>query len=189
MAYENGKVDLDRYSRRNKELEEAKALIMAEHQSAIASMGQDALILDNPDTVLAYTQELAEFLRSEEKQRCRPWLQSFIKCIWVEPGRGMVRYKIPLPGGSRFAGQTKRTFELGEKVRRSARSAPPTRGSSQSEDLVIRGVKSFPPTRGSSCSLDLVFQAADRLPRPRGDHPFVGPGLRCNTEISPQMRG
>ncbi len=127
MAYENGKVDLDRYSRRNKELEEAKALIMAEHQSAIASMGQDAIILDNPDTVLAYTQELAEFLRSEEKQRCRPWLQSFVKCIWVEPGRGMVRYKIPLPGGSRFAGQTRRTFELGEKVRRSARSAPPAR--------------------------------------------------------------
>ena len=128
MAYENGKVDLERYGKRNQELEDAKGLILAEHQRAMASKGQDAIILDNPDTVLAYAQELAEFLRFEERQRCRPWLESFIKCIWVEPGRGTVQYRIPLPSGSRFSGQTRRTFELGEKVRLSARSAPPTRG-------------------------------------------------------------
>ena len=128
MAYENGKVNLERYGRRNQELEDDKGLILAEHQNAIASMGEDAVILENSSTVLEYTRELNEFLRSEEKERCKPWLESFIRCIWVEPGRGIMQYRIPLPGGSRFEGQTRRTFELAEKVRVSTRSAPPTRG-------------------------------------------------------------
>ena len=128
MAYENGEVDLERYGKRNRELEDAKSRIKAEHQKAEDTMDQGAIILENPSTVLAYIQELNEFLRSEEKARCKPWLESFIKCIWVEPGRGAVQYRIPLPGGSRFAGQTRRTFELGEKIRRSTRAAPHSRG-------------------------------------------------------------
>ena len=189
MAYENGKVDLDRYSRRNKELEEAKALIMAEHQSAIASMGQDALILDNPDTVLAYTQELAEFLRSEEKQRCRPWLQSFIKCIWVEPGRGMVRYKIPLPGGSRFGGQTKRTFELGEKVRRSARSAPHTRGWTLRSRTQPRQMLGSPAHAGIDRMVPPKLRFCFWFPRGSGDHPELGENRHRITWKTPQERG
>ena len=128
MAYENGEVDLERYGKRNRELEDAKSRIQAEHQKDKDTTGQTAIILENPATVLAYTQELNEFLRTEEKTRCKPWLESFIKYIWVEPGRGTVQYRIPLPGGSRFSGQTRRTFDLGEKVRRSTRSGPPTRG-------------------------------------------------------------
>ena len=127
-AYENGEVDLERYGKRNRELEEAKTRIMTEHQKAMATMDQGAIILENPGAVLEYAQELNQFLRSEEKARCKPWLESFIKCIWVEPGRGAVQYRIPLPGGSRFSGQTRRTFELGEEIRRSTRAAPPTRG-------------------------------------------------------------
>ena len=127
-AYENDDVDLERYGKRNRELEEAKTRIMAEHQKAMATMDQGAIILENPGDVLAYTQELNQFLRSEEKTRCKPWLESFIKCIWVESGRGTVQYRIPLPGGSRFSGQTRRTFELGGGVRRSTRAAPQARG-------------------------------------------------------------
>lgn len=129
LAFENGEVDLDRYGKRNRKLEEAKSKILAEYQKDEASIGQEAIILENPGAVLAYTRELNEFLRSQEKARCKPWLESFIKCIWVEPGHGAVQYRIPLPDGSRFSGQTRRTFELGEKVRRSTRLAPPRRGS------------------------------------------------------------
>ena len=40
LAFENGEVDLERYGRRNRELEESKGLIMTEYQNAMASLGQ-----------------------------------------------------------------------------------------------------------------------------------------------------
>ena len=130
VAYELGKVELPRYSAHNEDLEEMRKRTEAERDNAMSAMDEHDVILENPGDVVEYTKELASFLRSEETGRCRPWLKTFLRCIWIEPGRGSLQYRIPLPTGGRFPGQTRRSFELGEKVRRSTRSAPHGRGCS-----------------------------------------------------------
>ncbi len=127
-AYEVGGVELQRYTARNREHEETKQRIKAERDNAMSAMDESSIILQNSEDVVGYTKELASFLSDEETSRCKPWLKTFLKCIWIEPGKGHLQYRIPLPTGGQFPGQTRRSFELGEKVRRSTRSAPPTRG-------------------------------------------------------------
>ena len=128
VAYEVEEIELPRYSARNRELEEMRKRTEDERDNAMSALDERDVILQNPGDVAEYTKELASFLRGEETIRCRPWLKTFLRCIWIEPGRCGLQYRIPLPTGGRFPGQTRRSFELGQKVRRSTRPGPPTRG-------------------------------------------------------------
>ena len=124
LAYENCDIDYQRYSARNAELKQREDQINTEKDRIIETLDDEAIILENPDAVLAYSKELVHFLRTEEPQRCRPWLTRFIKRIWIEPDWATVHYRIPLPEGSPYAGLTKRRIPLTNKVRPSTRLGP-----------------------------------------------------------------
>ena len=128
LAYENDDIDYQRYSARNAELKQREDQINTEKDRIIETLDDEAIILENPDAVLAYSKELVHFLRTEEPQRCRPWLTRFIKRIWIEPDWATVHYRIPLPEGSPYAGLTKRRIPLTNKVRPSTRLGPHTWG-------------------------------------------------------------
>ena len=128
LAYEKGEVSLERYAARNRELEGMKYQIEAEQKQTMTTTDERAIILENPTAILAYTRELATFLRTKEYSRCKPWLKSFVRCIWIEPGRATIQYKIPLPEGGRSPGKIKQPIELLDKILPSTRLGPHTRG-------------------------------------------------------------
>jgi DNA invertase Pin-like site-specific DNA recombinase len=127
MAFENEEISFEKYSARNRELKDLEDRTRAEREQAQAAMGDQAIILENPDAVLEHIGDLNRFLRTEEPLRCRSWLKRFVECIWIEPGRATIRHRIPLPEGSPRAGQTRRQIELGKEVIPSTRSGPPAR--------------------------------------------------------------
>ena len=139
LAYENEDITYEEYSARNAELREMESKTKAEKERVEETMDDRVIILADPEAVLAHTEEINEFLRTEEPLRCRPWLKHFIRWFWIKPGWATVRYTIPLPPGSPHAGQTRRRIALGEKVRPSTRSGPPPRGATRTPGGLCRG--------------------------------------------------
>ena len=128
LAYENGDIEYELFSERNRELREMRSLIETQKGSVLSAAGERMVILDNPDAVLAHTEDLNAFLRTQEPARCRSWLKTFVRCVWIEPGRASIEYSIPLPEGAQFAGSTRRFIDVEDNVPPSARSGPLSRG-------------------------------------------------------------
>ena len=117
LAYETGKMSLETYSERMDDLENMQQQLEQAKASANSTMDDRSTILENPDAVVAYAKELTEFLRLGGIGKAKPFLRRFVKHVWIEPGRGIIEYKIPLPNGSIHAGKTKREMALTEPVR------------------------------------------------------------------------
>ena len=128
IAYEMEELSLEKYSERRRELKAMRASLEAAKESAIAGLGDEAAILENPQAVLDYTSEVNEFLRTAETSRCKTWIKRFIKCIWVEPGKATIEYSIPFPDGPGGRGITRREFDLAGPVHSSVRPGPPLPG-------------------------------------------------------------
>ena len=97
LAYENGDLEYREFSDRNRELKDMRGRTEADRERVGAVTADRALILDRPEAVLAHIDEINTFLRAEVSARCRSWLATFLKCLWVEPGRATIEYAIPLP--------------------------------------------------------------------------------------------
>ena len=126
-AYENGVIDLKKYSERNQELREMKDAAHTKRQQTLKSADHQTVVLENPGIVIRYAAELRQFLREEEPTRCRSWLKSFVKWVRVEPGIGTVELRIPTPPDSISPRTTALSFDLAGVVRPSTRLAPPAR--------------------------------------------------------------
>ena len=128
FAYENGEIEYELYSSRNQELRSLKERVQANLEAAMEGEDDTSVILNDPDAVLAYAEELKSFLREESPVRSRAWLKTFLRRYWVEPGYVTYEYSLPLPPDSKNAGMMKHRVSLDEDFRPTARVGPPTRG-------------------------------------------------------------
>ena len=124
FAYENGDIEYERYSSRNQELRSLKERVQANLEAATEGVDDTTIILNDPDAVLAYAEDLKSFLKDESPVRARAWLKTFLRRYWVEPGYVTYEYSIPLPPDSKRPGMTKRRVPLDEVFRPTARSGP-----------------------------------------------------------------
>ena len=124
LAYETEELSLEKYSERMKALKEIRNNLEAAKEAAIAGLGDEATILENPQGSLDYASELNEFLRTAENSRCKAWLGKLVKCIWVEPGKATIQYTIPVPDRTAGRSRTDREVALEGPVHTSIRPSP-----------------------------------------------------------------
>ena len=133
-AFEGGQIEYPVYAERNRELREMKEAVEAERHQALESAGARTVVLEDPEAVLRYAGEMSRFLRMKEPSRCRSWLRSFIRCIWIHRGQGpneraraTIVYTIPTPPGTEASGTTMRPLGLPGDVLPSTRAGLPDR--------------------------------------------------------------
>ena len=124
--YESGGMELEAFTRRNRELRSMREAAEADRKAILESAGDRMTILNDPEAVLRATETLNRFLREEKPPQCKDWLQRFIKRIWIEHGRGTIEYSIPLPD-EKLLRTNSREFTLGENFRPSTRERPLSR--------------------------------------------------------------
>ena len=127
LAFEGGQLKYEWYCERNQELTEMKEAAQTKRSNILESADNRIVVLENPAATIRYISELGKFLREEEPSRCRSWLKSFVKWIWVEPGQGTVELRIPTPMDSPSPGISRLRFDLKDTVRPSTRAAPAQR--------------------------------------------------------------
>ena len=131
-AFEDEVYDSEEYERRMTPVRERKAGLKAKQSEVRTEMGRDAAIVADPQGVLDFAQNMTKLLRHASPKEARQLLQRFIKCVWVEPGRTIIEYRIPLPNDGPNPGATRRELALrdGEpvSVRPTAQSTPVQRG-------------------------------------------------------------
>lgn len=126
LAYETAELPLEKYSERMLALKGMKENLESEKILAVAKLGDEANILENPEEVLRYTGELNQFLLTAEPSKSKTWLGRFVKCIWVEEGKGTVEYRIPVPDSMGWKRSRKKEFSLAKPVHPSIPPGPPT---------------------------------------------------------------
>ena len=98
------------------ELNEQQANLEALKAEAQASVGDEAAILENPETVLSYAERIRESLKTADPSESKPLIKKFVKRV-LFGGEGLtIEYKLPLPEGGPFSGLRRRRLDLGKKV-------------------------------------------------------------------------
>lgn len=96
-AYEAGAYTVDDYSRRMTPLRAAEADLKEKAAEAARELDHQTAVLARPEEILEFTSQLSDFLKHSSPKDRKQMLNRFIKCIWIEPGKGTVVYRIPLP--------------------------------------------------------------------------------------------
>ena len=88
---------MDDYSRRITPLREAEAELRRKKSETAREIDHRAAILTEPQEVLKFTSQVADLIRNSDPKDRKQLLRRFIKCVWIEPGKATVVYRIPLP--------------------------------------------------------------------------------------------
>ena len=125
MAYETGRMSLPKYIERMDDLNEKRTSLEAAKAEAQADMGDEAAIIENPEAVLSYAEQIREFLRTADPSDCKPLVQKFVKRVMFGHDGIIIKYKLPLPEGGPFSGQNHRFVDLAKKVPSIDNACPP----------------------------------------------------------------
>ena len=128
-AYEDSAYSVSDLAKRMEPLRHSQDELLTKKVEAERLLDQQAAVVAQPEMVLNFAREVGEFIKHSTAQERKQVLLKFIKCVWIEPGRGRVVYSVPLP---RDAGKSKHSeTELAldeEPVRPSTLLSPHSRG-------------------------------------------------------------
>ena len=93
-------LDLGDFMPRIREHRERQQKLEETAEDARLMLSQRRVVLDDVETITAYTQDMSNYLRESELTERRAFIESFVKEIVVEPGGALVRYTIPMPEDS-----------------------------------------------------------------------------------------
>ena len=130
-AYESGTYTVEDYSRRIAPLRKSEAELKEKKAEAARNLDRDAATVANPQSVIDFAADMAKLIRHSQPKERKQLLKRFIRCVWIQPGKATIVYRIPLPGDGPNPGSTTHELALdGEpvSVRPIAHSGPPTRG-------------------------------------------------------------
>ena len=96
-AYEAKAYTVDDYKRRIAPLRATEAGLKVKSEEVAGELDHQTTVLARPEEVLQFASELSDFLENSSPKDRKQMLNRFIKCIWIEPGKGTVVYRIPLP--------------------------------------------------------------------------------------------
>ena len=103
-------IDMADASDRIKEHRNSQERLEGEAADARAILSQRRAVLDDVETIVAYTQDMSEFLKESELTERRAFIETFVKEIVVMPGDALLRYTIPMPDDSPIPGRNLRTW-------------------------------------------------------------------------------
>ena len=128
-AYEAGAYKVTEFAKRMDALREQEAELEPQRAEAARQMDEQASIIANPQTVLAFCRDVSELIRNSSDKERKQILRRFIKCVWIEPGKARIIYRLPLPkdGGNLNVNETELALDE-EPVRLSTLLSPPARG-------------------------------------------------------------
>ena len=128
-AYEDSTYTANDYISRITPLRNSKAALKEKRIEANTALGNDSIIASNPREVIAFAKNISGLIQHSSPKERKQVLRRFIECVWIEPGKATIVYRIPLPSDSRTPNSNKREFALEDhQVPPSAHSTPPTRG-------------------------------------------------------------
>ena len=96
-GYEKGVYDLEDYARRIAPVREAQESLKKQLADAGREMDHQTDVLARPEQILAFTSQVAQFIEHSSPKDRKQMLNRFIVCVWIEPGKATVVYRIPLP--------------------------------------------------------------------------------------------
>ena len=123
-AYEKGAYSVDDYARRTAPLRKAEAELRQTISETSENLESQAGVLTDPGEILEFVSQVAEFIRSSPPKERKNMLQRFVKCVWIEPGKGTVEYRIPLPRDAKRPNAKVLVLALDEPVPPTARLTP-----------------------------------------------------------------
>ena len=115
-AYEKGAYTVDENSSWVAPLRETENNLNQHLAEAIDAIEPHTAVLAKPEAVLAFTVRVGDFIRHSEPKERKHMLQRFIECVWVEPGKATVVYRVPLPRDSKRHEATNLVLALDEPV-------------------------------------------------------------------------
>ena len=89
-------LDVDDFKLRIREHRERQEKLEASAAAARALLSQRREVLDEVETITAYTRDLSVFLNESELTERRAFIESFVKEIVVMPSNAVVRYTWPV---------------------------------------------------------------------------------------------
>ena len=105
-------IDMADAEGRIREHRERQAKLEDTADEARAILEQRRTVLNDVNTIVAYAQDMSEFLKESEMTERRAFVETFVKEIVVTPGKAVVRYTIPMPGDGRESGRNAEDIPL-----------------------------------------------------------------------------
>ena len=124
-AIENAKTPIDKINARIDELEEQIKEQEAKKDEVRSEMGDEATILQDPDLILAYAEDLRTYLQQDHVKSVNAICMQFIKAIWFGPGFAEIEYSIPIPDGTTKPKIKTNRVALQTRVPRTVPNGPP----------------------------------------------------------------
>ena len=115
-AYEKGAYTVEEYAKRVAPLRETETKLNQHLAEATSTMVPQTALLAKPEEVLAFTSQVGEFIRHSPPKERKQMLQRFIQCVWIEPGKATVVYRVPLPRDAKRPEATDLVLALDEPV-------------------------------------------------------------------------
>ena len=123
-AFEMDTITREKYLERMNALKEERERLEQDKADAEAIMGEDAMILTGPKSVIDHATQLREFLETVEPSEWKPIIRTFVRNVSIGYNEGVITYKIPLPDDDPFARRMTSTIDLSGKVLPSVNSGP-----------------------------------------------------------------
>ena len=127
-AHERGTYTPDEFTQRIAPLREREAELRQHLANAARDTDHQAKILAKPEEILAFATQVADFIKHSPPKERKQMLRKFIQCIWIEPGKGTIVYRIPLPEDAARPKATELVLDLDDPVPPIGRVSPQARG-------------------------------------------------------------
>jgi len=127
-AYEDGTYTAREFTKRITPLRQREADLRQHLTEATRDIEHQTALLAKPEEILAFTTQVADFIKHSPPKETKQMLKRFIKCIWIEPGKGTIVYRIPLPSDAKRPKETELILDLDDPVPPINRVPPHTRG-------------------------------------------------------------
>ena len=98
-------LDIEDFKPRIRDHRERQERLEASAAEARTILSQRREVLDDVETITAYSQDMSVFLNESELTERRAFIESFVKEIVVMPGNAVVSYTIPMPDDSPIPGR------------------------------------------------------------------------------------
>ncbi len=115
-AYEDGTYTAQEFTKRITPLRQREADLRQSLTEATRDIEDQTALLARPEEILAFTTQVADFIKHSPPKETKQMLKRFIKCIWIEPGKGTIVYRIPLPSDAKRPQATELVLDLDDPV-------------------------------------------------------------------------
>ncbi len=109
-------LDIEDFKPRIRDHRERQERLEASAAEARTILSQRREVLDDVETITAYSQDMSVFLNESELTERRAFIESFVKEIVVMPDNAVVRYTVPMPDDSPIPGRNAEKIVLNASV-------------------------------------------------------------------------